>query len=564
MTFSEYHYERPDMIKFKKAFLALLKKFEQASSKVEQNERMKEIVQLRTEFESMMTICSIRHSIDTTDSFYKQEKDFFDEQAPVYEGYVNQFYRKLLQSKHRFYLEEEWGSQLFRIAMLSLNTYSEEIMQEMKEENKLTTQYSKLIASAKIEFDGKQRTLAQLSPFIQSKNRKTRKRASEAKYHFYAEHEEEFDLLYDQLVKVRSRMAHNLGYSNFIQLGYDRLLRVDYGECEVQKFREQVLKHIVPISQRLFERQRRRIGTPTLTYYDLPFNFKSGNPTPKGDPEWIIRNGKRMYAELSAETNEFFQYMNDNELMDLVNKQGKRSGGYCTYISKYKSPFIFSNFVGTSHDIDVLTHEAGHAFQVYSSRHLTIPEYAFPTHEAAEIHSMSMEFFTWPWMRLFFEEEAPKYWFSHLSGALTFIPYAAAVDEFQHFVYQNPEISPAERKRAWRKIERKYLPHRDYEDNDFLERGCFWYQQGHIFRTPFYYIDYALAQICAMQFWCKAYDDWEHAWSEYLYLCRQGGRMSFTELLKGARLNSPFEEDCVQSVVAPIVEWLEEIDDAAL
>ncbi len=564
MKFSDYEYRRPDMRKFEQAFLSLLQKFEQAGSYNEQNDHLKEIVSMRSEFESMMTICSIRHSIDTNDDFYKTENDFFDEHTPIYEGFISKFYRKLVNSKYRDQLEEVWGPQLFRIAELSLKTYSDEIVEDLKKENKLSTEYSKLIASAKIEFEGEVRTLPQLSPFIQSKDRETRRKASEAKYAFLSENEERIDHIYDELVKVRTQIAKKLGYRNFVELGYDRLVRSDYSAKEARRFRDQVKEYIVPITEKLYDRQKERIGLKTLTYYDVPFKFKTGNPTPKGDPEWIINHGKTMYEELSPETDEFFQYMNDNGLMDLVSKSGKRSGGYCTYISKYQSPFIFSNFVGTSHDIDVLTHEAGHAFQVYSSRHLSVPEYSFPTYEAAEIHSMSMEFFTWPWMELFFEEDTEKYKFSHLSSALTFIPYGVAVDEFQHFVYETPEATPAERKQAWRRIEKKYLPHRTYEENDFLERGGFWHQQGHIFRTPFYYIDYTLAQICAFQFWKKANENREEAWEDYLNLCKEGGSKSFTELVDYAGLKSPFDTDCIRSVISDIEKWLDQVNDKAL
>jgi len=315
---------------------------------------------------------------------------------------------------------------------------------------------------------------------------------------------------------------------------------------------------------KLKERQRNRIGVESLHYYDDKFSFKSGNATPKGDPEWIIQNGAKMYAELSPETDEFFQFMMDKDLMDLVAKKGKQSGGYCTYISGYRSPYIFSNFNGTSHDIDVLTHEVGHAFQVFESRDYETPEYAFPTYEACEIHSMSMEFFCWPWMEYFFKEDTDKYRFNHLAEALLFIPYGVSVDEFQHFVYENPNATPTERKQAWRDIERKYLPHRQYEDQDYLERGGFWHQQGHIFRSPFYYIDYTLAQICTFQFWKKMHENREQAWSDYLHLCKQGGSKSFLELVKEAKLISPFEDGCVASVIDVIENWLNAVDDTAL
>jgi M3 family oligoendopeptidase len=366
------------------------------------------------------------------------------------------------------------------------------------------------------------------------------------------------------MVKVRTRIAKKLGYSNFIELGYARMGRTDYDAEMVANFRDQVQKYIVPVTTKLKERQRSRIEVDQLLHYDENINFKSGNAAPKGDPDWIVKGGEKMYAELSPETDEFFSFMQNNELMDLVSKKGKQGGGYCTYIHEYGAPYIFSNFNGTSDDIDVLTHEAGHAFQAYMSRHLEVSEYNFPTSDAAEIHSMSMEFFTWPWMDLFFEEEADKYRFKHLASALIFIPYGVTVDEFQHFVYGNPDATPAERKQAWRDLERKYLPHRNYADNEYFERGGFWQKQSHIYTAPFYYIDYTLAQICAFQFWRRMHENREAAWADYLHLCSLGGSMSFTELVKEANLISPFEDGCVTSVIGSIESWLDQVDDMAL
>lgn len=564
MKFNEYVYERPDVEAFGNKFKDLLNGFTSAATYEEQDQAMTEINKLRSEFDTLQQIVSIRHSIDTNDEFYKEEQDFFDEKGPIVQEYITEYYRALVSSKFREELENKWGRQLFRLAELSLKTFSPEIIEDLQQENKLTTEYAKLIASAKIPFEGEERTLSQLVPFQQSTDRDMRKRAMEAFSGFMSENEETLDRIYDDLVKIRTNMAKKLGFENFVELGYARMARTDYNAEMVAQFRNQVLEYIVPVATKLRERQKNRIGVDELLYYDENFAFKSGNATPKGDPEWIVGNGAKMYSELSKETNEFFAFMQENGLMDLVAKKGKQSGGYCTYISEYKAPFIFSNFNGTSGDIDVLTHEAGHAFQVYESRSFEVPEYGFPTYEACEIHSMSMEFFTWPWMDLFFKEEADKYRFDHLASALLFIPYGVTVDEFQHFVYENPDATPAERKQAWREIERKYLPHRDYADNEYLERGGFWQKQSHIFNTPFYYIDYTLAQICAFQFWKKMHENREAAWEQYLHLCRQGGSQSFTELVKVAGLISPFEEGCVTSVIGSIDDWLNRVDDAAL
>ncbi|WP_051652521.1 M3 family oligoendopeptidase [Clostridium algidicarnis] len=550
------------MDKLEKSFNHLIEDFEKAQSMEKQDKIMKEINHLRSEVDSMAQLVGIRNSINTVDEFYEKEQEFIDESMPIYEGIISNYYKVLVNSKFKKELEEKWGKQLFTLAQMQLKTFKPEIIGDLQEENKLSTEYGKLKASAKIMFEGEERNLAGLDPFIQSKDREMRKKAYEASTNFYVENEKRFDEIYDKLVKVRDRIAKKLGYNNYVELGYIRMMRSDYDSTMVANYRKQVLDYIVPVAEELKKRQAKRLGLESLKYYDEPLKFLSGNAVPKGDSDWILNNGRQMYKELSPETNEFFDFMVEGELMDLVSKKGKAGGGYCTFIGKYKAPFIFSNFNGTSGDVDVLTHEAGHAFQVYSSRDLEVPEYEFPTYEAAEIHSMSMEFITWPWMKLFFKEDELKYKFTHLASALTFIPYGVTVDEFQHFVYENPAATPEERKKAWREIESKYLPSKDYEDSEFLSNGGYWFRQGHIFESPFYYIDYTLAQVCALQFWVKFNENKELAWEDYLRLCKVGGSKSFLELTKYANLNNPFKDGCIESVITPVKQWLDAVDDS--
>jgi M3 family oligoendopeptidase len=564
MRFEDYTYLRPNFEEVKREFEAALEKFNGANSIEEQCQAMNEINRIKNDIGTMFNLCSIRHSINTEDEFYKMEQDYMDELDPEIEGLTTKYYQALVHSRFRKELEQKWGTQLFALAESQLKTFKPEVISLLQKENRLSTEYTKLIASAKIAFEGEERTLAQLEPFIQANDRGMRKRASVAKFDFLAEHQGELDRIYDELVKVRTEIAQKLGFKNFVELGYHRLMRTDYNAEMVAKYRKQIKDFIVPIAMKLKERQRVRIGVDRLKYYDEGFNFPTGNPAPKGSPEWIIENGQRMYEELSQETGTFFRFMKDHHLMDLIAKKGKAGGGYCTYIENYQSPFVFSNFNGTSGDIDVLTHEAGHAFQVYSSRTFEIPEYYWPTYEACEIHSMSMEFFTWPWMELFFKEDADKYRFSHLSDALLFLPYGVSVDEFQHWVYENPSATAKERNLKWREIEKKYLPHRDYDGNEYLENGCFWQKQGHIFNDPFYYIDYTLAQICAFQFWKRSRENHQEAWRDYVNLCKLGGSMSFLKLVEAAHLISPFEDGCVESVVGEIENWLNSVDDKRL
>ena len=564
MKFNEYKYEHLDLEKIKKEFSELIKSFEKAENVEGQVNAFDEIIKLRNHIETMQTLVSVRHSIDTNDEFYDKENEYMDEISPILFGFTNDFYKALVNSKFKDELIQKYGKFLFDLAENTLKTFSPEIIPDAQEENRLSSKYSKLIASAKIDFDGKELNLSQMVPYTQSKDRNVRIKAAKKVAQFFSENQDEFDNIYDSLVKVRTRMAQKMGYKNFVEFGYKQLSRLEYDAKMVEGYRKQVLENIVPLHTELRERQGKRLGVDKLKFYDEAIKFNSGNADPHGSPEWILNNGKTMYKELSKETDEFFTFMTENNLLDLLSKKGKMSGGYCTYIPEHKAPFIFANFNGTSHDIDVLTHEAGHAFQVYQSRGFEVPEYLWPSYEACEIHSMSMEFLTWPWMELFFENDTDKYKFIHLSEALLFIPYGVTVDEFQHWVYENPEATPKERREKWLEIEKKYLPTRDYGEVEELKNGIFWFRQGHIFSSPFYYIDYTLAQVCAFQFWIKSRENREKAWQDYLNLCKLGGSKPFFELMKSANLKNPFEEGTLAFVIPKIKEYLDNVDDMNL
>lgn len=563
MKFTEFEYKRPKYEDIKVKFLELIVNMTDCSYESLKT-HIAEINALRNHIQSMNTLVSIRYSINTEDAFYKEEKTYWDDISPEYEALDSKFYKILVESEHRKSLEKDFGKQFLKIAEYSLKSFSKEIIEELKEENKLASEYTRLLASAKIMFEGQERNLSGMGPFMISKDRSIREAASNAYYNFFEQNEAQFDEIFDKLVKLRDKMAKKLGYENFIELGYIRMLRTDYNADMVANYRKQILQYIVPFAGELYERQKKRLNLETLRYFDENYEFESGNPEPKGDSKFIVQNGVKMYSELSKETKEFFEFMMTHELMDLETKKGKGSGGYCTYIPEYKAPFIFSNFNSTDADIDVLTHEAGHAFQVYQSRWIEIPELNFPTYESCEIHSMSMEFITYPWMELFFKEDTPKYKYSHMGSTIKFLPYGVLVDEFQHVIYENPQMSVEERKKAWRELEKKYQPHKNYEGCDYLEKGNWWLKQGHIFKNPFYYIDYTLAQICALQFWQKMEHNREEAWQDYLRICNIGGTKSFLEIVKEARLKSPFEDGCVSSVVDEIKNYMNSIDDLKL
>ncbi|WP_271400588.1 M3 family oligoendopeptidase [Salinicoccus roseus] len=564
LTFKDYKYERPDLDKISSEVDDLLNDFKTKTSAEEQGRVIDELNKHFNHLSTMSTLAYIRASIDTKDAFYDKERDFFDEYGPAIQEIDYKYYEAISSSPYKAALEERYGKQLFSLADNAIKGFDPKVKSLLQKENRLDSEYSKLLASAEIEFDGKVLNLSEFGPYAQHTDRSMRKGATEAVQGFMGEHLEKIDQIFDDLVKTRHEIARELGYKDFVELGYIRMNRIDYDRDMVENFRRQVAEHVVPLVTELKERQRRRIGLSELKSYDESFDFITGNATPKGGTEEILKNGEKMYRELSPETDEFYKFMRERDLFDVEAKKGKEGGGYCTFIPEHESPFIFSNFNGTLDDVTVLTHEAGHAFQSYMSREFEVPEYQFPTLEAAEIHSMSMEYFTYPWMELFFKEDTDKFKFTHMADNISFLPYGVAIDEFQHIVYENPELTPEERRQEWKKLEDKYLPHRDYDGIEPLSSGSFWHRQGHVFGVPFYYIDYTLAQVCALQFWKRANEDFEAAWADYVELCKLGGSLPFNALARSANLISPFEDGCLESVVGEVKDYLNSIDDKSL
>ncbi len=555
MKFSQMPYERVDLEQVKKELTELIARFKAAKSGEEQFAIHKEYYELNDHLSTLVTIAQIRHDIDTTDEFYDAEQNFYDENLPLLQPLMDEYNRAMYESQFKDYLKSKIGAVAFKNLELSLRSFTPEMVPLQQEENALNTRYMKLLAGAKIDWEGETLNLSLMTKHCNNLDRETRKKAWDKVSGFLLDNREALDEIYDKLVKNRTEQAKLLGYDNYLKLGYDRMRRNDYGPEEVAKFREEVKKKIVPLATKIHERRRERIGVDHLYFYDST-NFKNGDPAPIGTPEEILAAGKRMYSELSPETKEFFDFMSDNELFDVLGRKTKRSGGYMTFMPDYKSPFVFANFNGTSGDVDVITHECGHAFQGFVARNFEIHEHQDITMETAEIHSMSMEFFTEPWYDKFFGERADDYTLMHLEEAVTFIPYGCMVDEFQHIVYENPGLTPEQRREAWLGLEKVYRPHMDYTGNECFATGGFWQKQHHIYDLPFYYIDYCLAQTVALEYKAWMDKDYKEAWVSYLDLCGRAANDFYSNMIPAVGLKLPFEEGCLDETVEVIAKKL--------
>ena len=495
-----------------------------------------------------------RHNIDTTEEFYAAENDYIDEITPLISKYANDYSKVLYESPFRSYLEDKISKVAFKNIELQNKSIDDKILPLMQEENALISKYDKLIASAKIPFNGEELNISLLRKYLTDKDRDTRKRAWKALSEYFLSVTDQIDDIYDQLVKNRTKQAKELGYDNYVELGYNRMMRNAYRRAEVENFRKQVKESFVPFVVKIQQERKEQIGVDELKYYDNDMFFKNGNPAPTGTPEEIMKAGQQMYAELSPETKEFFDFMIENELFDVLGRKTKKAGGYMDFLPKYKSPIIFANFNGTSGDVDVITHECGHAFQGYVTRNDEITEHNDLTMETAEIHSMSMEYFTYGWMDRFFGDRSQDYLKMHLQDSITFIPYGCMVDEFQHIVYDNPDMTPAERKNVWKELEKTYRPWLDFDGDEFFGEGGYWQRQGHIFWNPFYYIDYVLASVVAMQFKVWMDKDYKDAWNHYLQLCKLSAKNFYEEELAEVGLKSPFKDGTIDDLVKNMSE----------
>lgn len=554
MKFTQMPYERVDFDKVKAEFAELEAGLDKATSGQEQMEVHRRYYELTGHVMTQMTLAEIRHDIDTTDEFYSAEQDFYDQNGPVFRNLCVSYQKKLYHSPYRAYLEERIGKVAFKNIELGMKSVDDKILPLMQEENAIQTEYNKLLATAKIAWRGETLNLSLMNPYLHSSDRGIRAEAWKKYTAFFEENQEQLDDIYDRLVKNRTKQGEAMGYENYLPLGDARMMRNCYDRSDMGEFRKQVKRDFVPFAEKLHERRRQRLGIDHLLYIDEGVYFPQGNPAPIGTPEEILQAGQKMYRELSKETGEFMDFMRENELFDVLGRKTKKTGGYMTYLPDFGAPFIFANFNGTSGDADVITHECGHAFQWYVVKDDPIREHWDITMETAETHSMSMEFFTEPWMNLLFGSRAKDYVDMHFEDSMAFIPYGTMVDEFQEIAYRNPGLTPAQRNGVWRDLERQYKPHLDYTGNAYYEAGGFWQKQHHIYDCPLYYIDYCIAQANALQYKVWMDRDFDGAWKSYLKLCRLSAADFFDGLVKEAGLDNPFEDGCLAHVVKQMEE----------
>jgi M3 family oligoendopeptidase len=555
-TFSQLPYQRPDPEDFLARCADLLTRLQDADSAGEQHRLVLEWDRLRRSWSTQKSIAEVHYQLDTASAETRAEQEFYDTHAPeIMEAEVSVL-RALTTSPHRPALETALGPQAFALWDCTLTTFEPAIADDQREEAGLRNRYNERMAAVRIPLHSQTHTLSTIRGLFGDADRSVRAEAMSAMDTAMLAEAPTLDALFDSLVRCRHKMASKLGYDSFTELGYRKMLRTDYTHVEVARFRAEIQSVLVPLAARIRDRQARALGVSDYAYHDEAVRDPRGVPRPQGDAAWMLDRASTLFSKMGSDFDRFFSMMRGRELLDLEARDSKAGGGFCTSFEDHHIPFIFANFNGTQDDVNVFTHECGHAFQCYSAQRQPLSDYIWPTYEACEIHSMGLELMTWPHMELFFGDDAERFRIGHLEDALTFVPYGTAVDAFQHLVYASPDATPDERAAMWRSVERDFLPWRRYTDMPFCASGRVWQRQRHIYLSPFYYIDYCLAQLCALQLWSMARKDRADAMARYRALCDLGGSMPFTGLLAAVGLRSPFEPGVVAEVVGEAADFL--------
>ncbi len=559
MKVCDMPYKRITVEEYKEQAQGIIEKIKKASCAEDLKKARDEYNAVSDELSTAFSLANCRFTLNTRDEFYNGEMDYYDNAMPLFTQIENEYKKAMLDSPHRKEAEMLINPRVFKGFEISQKTFSPEVIEDLQKENAIVTRYSKFMGELAFDFENEKMPLSVLRGKLEADDREIRKRAAEAIGKTLEENSQTFDEIFDELVRVRTQIARKLGYENFVELGYYRMDRVDYTKEMVANFRKSVETDIVPAVAKLKERIKNRLDLDRIMYYDDAISVTGEMPRPIIGTEEIFRNALKMYKDMKSEIGEFMQRMLDAEAFDVEARDGKFGGGYCTSFPKYKQPFILANFNGTSGDIDVITHEFGHALASDYIFKYGQPDYpvGYETHEC---HSMSMEFLCHKYMDKFFGGNTDKYKYKHIVDAISFIPYGTIVDEFQHIVYENPDLTPAERKNEYLKLEKKYRPYLSFEGIPYLEFGTRWQYQMHIYESPFYYIDYCIAQCVALGFLAISRENFDDSLEKYVDFLKKTGGISLNELIEGVGLNSPFSENALEKTVAVTMQIIEQLE----
>lgn len=513
--------------------------------------------EIRDHYLTLYWISYIGYLKDIKNSKYLNTEKLISKYESIIDNLVNEYFKCLINYKYKEELINYIGNRNYEMAGNQSIIVSNDISKLRIREKELCMQYRKTLMSLKFTFDNKEMNLSGLSSYYNVSDEKLRKASYDKRYKILESLEQELDVIFDNLVKVRTEIANKLKFNSYADLCFVKMNRIGYTYNDLDLLKENVRKYIVPILNILKEHQKERLNVSNISYYNKNYLFNDGNARVKVSLEEIISNISKILHKYNNEVGLMFDTMLKEGLIDLENRENKSSGGVTTYLPDYKMPTFIKKYMNLEANVTSIFHEIGYSIQLYLSRNLLFHENRWPTFDICEIHSTSLEFLMYPFLNMFFKEDENKYKIRHLSSSLSLIVSMCISDDFQKYIYDNPNISSEDRKEYWLYLINKY----GIKDNthSYFGKGIEWQADINRIDDPFYGIDYAISNICALSFYDRVNNDVECAFSDYFDLCSKGNTLSLKRIIKKYRLNNPFEGNDIKKLSDNIIKEIDKL-----
>ena len=489
----------------------------------------------------------------------KSWMQFVENVQPKLSEYSDILNRRLVEHQALDELPERFGI-LVKGIKTDIAIFREENIPLSTQATKLVTEYNEICGAQMVEFDGELKTFAQMAIYFENTDRKIREDAWKAVSERRFEDNERVSEIYDELIQIRHKMATNAGFEGFQQYMFASMHRFDYSIEDCLEFHESIETVCQPLRHRTDGERIRDLGIDSLRPWDMGVDVKGRPPLqPFNDVQEMVDGCSRIFHNMSEELGNYFDQLDANDCLDLDSRKGKAPGGYQYYLQKSRLPFIFMNAAGTQRNIETMIHEAGHAFHSFYSGHLDLIHERDSPIEFAEVASMSMELLTHPhWEEFYDNKDADRARRKHLEDIISFMPWMATIDAFQHWVYANPNHSREERAEKWLELGERFGPKVNMTGFEDIHKVS-WQRQGHLFGVPFYYVEYGIAQLGALQMWKYHRRDTQDALDRYKAGLSLGYTRGLTELFQASGLELSFSESYVGELIGEIDEALAEL-----
>lgn len=437
----------------------------------------------------------------------------------------------------------------------------------LAELTRLSNEYDKITGRLETDWDGEKKNLSQLSRFLQEKDRAVRRRAWRAQMALWLSVRERLNGLYAEMLTHRQQVAANTGLPDYRAYSFREHGRFDYTPDDCLTFHDAIEAVVVPAARRVYDKKRRRLGLERLRPWDVQADPSDAPPLqPYDEEQELVQRSITMFRQVDGELARYFATMAEEDLLDLDTRAGKALGGFCSTLPLRERPFIFMNGVGIHDDVQTLLHESGHAFHAFASFEQPLIWQADAPMEFCEVASMTMELLAAPYLTqdkggFYTPAEAARARIEHLEGILTFLPYMAVVDAFQHWVYTHPDAAQEAKNcdQTWAALWDRFMPGVDWQGLD-VERKTGWHRKLHIFTVPFYYIEYGMAQVGALQVWRNSLTDPAGALAAYRHALALGGTRPLPELFAAAGAEFRFDTTLLGELVDLIEQTIAQLE----